>query len=630
LLKVPSTPGDPSAAVLGALSQIGCGDEMEVRHGTTVGTNALLERKGARTCFVTTAGFEDTIEIGRQARSVLYDWFFQKQPALAAQEMRIGVNERTASDGTVLTGVSAAEVRRIQERVRHCGAESAAVSFLFAFANPANEHAIAAGLRELNLPVSVSNEILPEFREYERGSTVLINAYLEPKMFSYLGKIDRALERRTSRFLVMQSSGGTVPARTAAHEPVRAILSGPAGGIVGALSVAKAAGYDKILTFDMGGTSTDVALIETSAGLSITNEYQIAGLPVAVPMLDIHTVGAGGGSLVWFDSASALHVGPQSAGARPGPICYGTGTQPTVTDADLILGRLDPDGFLGGRMKLDRRRTEEQFVKAKGALSTVEAFAEGIVELANLRMEQALRKISVERGLDPREFVLVSFGGAGPVHACALASALRISRVLVPPMPGALSAYGILISDVVRDYSRTVMLQPGDPSIDRHFKDLEATGRKEMKMAGFTAVALRSADLRYEGQGYELTLPAGPRLLTRFHQLHGRRYGYSDTDRKVQIVNLRVRMVAESEPAPMPQNTLRKGSGAAAVIGANNIVVHSRKRRAKVYDRSLLLSGDRFEGPAVIVEYSATTFIPPHCMVSVDRMSNLVIDIPAS
>ena len=630
LLKVPSTPVDPSAAVLDALSQIASSDSLEVRHGTTVGVNVLLERKGARTCFVTTLGFEDTIEIGRQARPVLYDWFFQKQPALAPQELRIGVNERTASDGSVLTAVSAAEIRRIQERVRDCGAESAAVSFLFAFSNPHNEQAIAAALRELNLPVSVSHEILPEFREYERGSTILINAYLAPKMSSYLDKVDRALVKQTSQLLVMQSSGGIVPAQTAAREPVRAILSGPAGGIVGALSIAKAAGYAKVLTFDMGGTSTDVALIETSAGLSTTNEYQIAGMPVAVPMLDIHTVGAGGGSLAWFDSAGALHVGPQSAGAHPGPICYGTGAEPTVTDADLLLGRLDADRFLAGRMKLDRKRTEDYFANAKGALSTVEAFAEGIVQLANLRMEQALRGISVERGLDPREFVLVSFGGAGPVHACALASALRISRVLVPPMPGALSAYGILISDVVRDYSRTVMLRLGDPLIDRHFRDLEATGRKEMKTAGFTALALRSVDLRYEGQGYELTLPAGPGLLTRFHELHRRRYGYSDAERKVQIVSVRVRMVAESEPVPMPRNSIRKGSGAAAVIHANNIVVQGKKRQAKVYDRSLLRSGDRFEGPAIIAEYSATTFVPPHCSVSVDRMGNLLIDIPVS
>jgi N-methylhydantoinase A len=627
MLKVPSTPANPAQAVLASVSQIAGQTGVEVRHGTTVGTNALLERKGARTCFIATAGFEDTIEIGRQARPKLYDWFFEKDPPLAPESMRIGVEERVASDGSVLKAVTDAEIARLQEQVRACRAESVAISFLFSFVNPRNERVVASALRELNLPLSISHEILPEFREYERGSTVLINAYLAPKMLSYIGEIDRTLNQQGSRLLVMQSSGGTVPAQIAAREPVRAILSGPAGGIIGAVSVARAAGYSKILTFDMGGTSTDVALIDGERGPAITNEYQIGGMPVAAPMLDIHTVGAGGGSLAWFDSAGALHVGPQSAGAHPGPICYGTGTEPTVTDANLLLGRIDAGMFLGGRMKLDRERTCAGFAKSKGSLKSAEEFAEGIVEVANLRMSQALRKISVERGLDPREFILVSFGGAGPLHACALAESLHISKVLIPAFPGALSAYGILISDIVRDYSRTVMLSPSDPSIERLFRELEMKGRREMKQSGLQAVCMRSLDLRYEGQGYELNLPAGGGLLHRFHRFHRERYGYSDPARAVQVVNLRVRMISASQPVHFPRQRLRPGAGEQAVLRGSTVVIRGKSHKARIYDRSLLHAGDRFEGPAVIAEYSATTFVPPRSLASVDARGNIVIDI---
>jgi N-methylhydantoinase A len=628
LLKVPSTPADPSLAVLDALRQLGCAPGAEVRHGTTVGTNALLERKGARTVFITTAGFTDTIAIGRQARPELYDWSFKKPPPLAPEELRIGANERVASDGSILKAITDVEIRRIRDQVKASAAESAAVSLLFAFANPQNERAIVAALRELNLHVSASHEILPEFREYERASTVLINAYLAPKLSSYLANIDKALATQQSRLLVMQSSGGIVPAGTAASQPVRAILSGPAGGIVGAVSVARRAGYSKILTFDMGGTSTDVSLLDAGSQLSTTTEYQIEGMPVAVPMLDIHTVGAGGGSLAWFDAAGALHVGPQSAGAEPGPICYGRGTVPTVTDANLLLGRIDAGMFLGGSVKLDKQRVVDAFTRMKGTLRRPEVYAEGIVEIANLRMEQALRKISIERGLDPREFILVSFGGAGPLHACALAESLRISRVFVPAMPGALSAYGILISDVVRDYSRTVMLQPGNPAIEQAFKELEMAGQKEMRADGLRAISHRSLDLRYEGQGYELSLPAGPHLLQRFHQLHKARYGYSDEDRRVEIVNVRLRLVSESCKLPEKRSRILRRNGENAVVRATTVTFRGRSHKAQVYDRALLRSGDTFDGPAVIAEYSGTTFLPPRCRASVDGAGNLVIAVP--
>lgn len=627
ILKVASTPADPSEAVLKAVARIARGRGVEVRHGTTVGTNALLERKGARVAFVTTAGFEDTIAIGRQARSKLYDWSFTKPPALAPEDLRFGIEERTACDGSILMPVRETELAKLRGAIEAKRPESIAVSLLFSFANPENERAVVAALRSLEVPVSASHEILPEFREYERGSTVLINAYLAPKMQSYVERLDRGLRSEGSRLQVMQSSGGIVPASVAAREPVRTILSGPAGGVVGALAVARTAGFRRILTFDMGGTSTDVALVDTEAGLRTSTEFQIMGTPIAVPMLDIHTVGAGGGSLASFDRGGALKVGPDSAGAEPGPICYGRGVEPTVTDADLLLGRLDADWFLGGEMKLDEARSRRFFEQSRGTLESAELFADGIVRLADTHMEKALRKISVERGHDPRDFILVSFGGAGPLHACALARSLGMSKVLVPAFPGALSAYGILVSDVVRDYSRTVMLRPGDPSIPKHFQELEHAGKRDMAEDGLEAIAVRSLDMRYAGQGYELAIEWSEDFVSRFHRLHGQRYGYADPGRPVEVVNVRVRMIAATEPIAAERQNVRQGNGTDAVVKKKPIYFNGKQLMATIYDRCRLRAGDRVHGPAVIVEYSATTFLPPGSQGSVDEFANLIVDV---
>jgi N-methylhydantoinase A len=627
VLKVPSTPADPGEAVLKAVAQIRPGKDAEIRHGTTVGTNALLEKKGARVAFVTTAGFEDTIAIGRQARPKLYDWFFNKEPALAPEELRFGVEERVAPDGSVLRAAEPAALAGLKEAIRAKKPESIAVSLLFSFANPANEQSVVATLRELGVPVSASYEILPEFREYERGSTVLVNAYLAPKMQLYLERLDEALRSEGARLHVMQSSGGIIPASIAAREPVRTILSGPAGGVVGALAVGRTANFPRILTFDMGGTSTDVALVASDQGLRTTTEFQIMGMPAAVPMLDIHTVGAGGGSLASFDRGGALKVGPQSAGADPGPICYGRGEKPTVTDANLLLGRLDADGFLGGGMKLNESRAREYFEKTKGNLASVESFAEGIIRLADSHMEKALRRISVEQGHDPRDFVLVSFGGAGPLHACALARALSIEKVLVPRLPGALSAYGILVSDAVRDYSRTVMLGPGDPSIEQHLQALEELGARNMRAEGLEAAPFRSLDLRYAGQGYELAVEWSSDFVSRFHQLHEQRYGYADPQRPVEVVNARVRMIAATEQIPAARKEMRSGDGRNAMVKEKPIYFENRWVSGRVYDRARMQPGDRFDGPAVIVEYSATTFVPPGCNLYADEYENLIIEV---
>jgi N-methylhydantoinase A len=647
VLKVFSTPANPADAIVGALRQVLRGTSppyrskpgsdkggatakgLEVRHGTTVGTNTLLERKGARVAFVTTAGFEDTIAIGRQARPRLYDWFVVPDPPLAPPDLRFGAPERTSATGEILRSPSAEDLQTLCAAVAAARPEAVAISLLFSFANPKNEQTVAEALQKLGLPVSLSHEILPEFREYERASTVVVNAYLAPKMGRYISGLQRALDEEFAggRLQVMQSSGGIVSAQVAAKEPVRTVLSGPAGGVVGAYAVARMAGFKKIIGFDMGGTSTDVALVDGGDGLRTTNESFISGLPISVPTLDIHSVGAGGGSLARFDAGGALRVGPQSAGADPGPVCYGRGTEPTVTDANLVLGRLDPEFFLGGEMSLDEARARQYLEQAKGPLASVEEFAAGIVRLSEAAMEKAIRVISVERGHDPREFTLVSFGGAGPLHACALARALRIPRVLVPQMPGALSALGILMSDAVKDYSRTVMLAPDAAPLERYFRELQQRGEKEMRAEGLKALAMRYADVRYAGQGFELSVPFGRDFVRRFHQAHRRRYGYADEQRRVEVVNVRVRMVASSEPVPFPRKKVAPGNGKQAVVKQRRVVFDGRASKAPVYDRASLRPGDTFAGPAIVAEYSATTVLPPRCRARVDERENIVIEV---
>ncbi|HEV2112633.1 MAG TPA: hydantoinase/oxoprolinase family protein, partial [Terriglobales bacterium] len=387
-LKVFSTPGDPSRAIASALKKIGVTGGLTLLHGTTVGTNTLLERKGARVAFVTTCGFEDTLEIGRQARPKLYDFFFDRVSPLVPSELRFGVNERVAPSGEILKAPGAQELSELAQNLRKSRAKSIALSLLFAFANPQNELQVAKALERLRLPMSISHQILPEFREYERASTVAINAYLQPVLESYLEglrrRVQRSQSRETARIFVMQSSGGIASLELASAQPVRTVLSGPAGGVVGAAAVARRSGIEKIIAFDMGGTSTDVSLIDGAARTA--TEGEIAGLPIRVPMLDIHTVGAGGGSLARFDAAGALRVGPESAGAEPGPICYGKGTQPTVTDANLILGRLRPDAFLGGGFDLDKARTEKvirTWLRRSGSSLSLEQFASGVIRVVN-------------------------------------------------------------------------------------------------------------------------------------------------------------------------------------------------------------------------------------------------------
>jgi N-methylhydantoinase A len=616
-------------AVLNGLRQIAMAQEVVVRHGTTVGTNAMLERKGARVAFVTTRGFEDTIAIGRQARPKLYDWF-QPAPACLVQEgLRFGITERTSAECEVIRGVDARELEELVSNIRNANVEAVALSLLFSFANSKNEIAVASALERLGLPLSISHRILPEFREYERASTVVANAYLAPKMGAYLTNLATSVEREyeQARLEVMQSSGGIIPARLAAAEPVRTILSGPAGGVIGAYKLATLAGFDRIIGFDMGGTSTDVCLVDASAGgLHISTESVVSGISIGVPMLDIHTAGAGGGSIARFDAGGMLRVGPESAGSVPGPICFGRGELPTVTDANLALGRLGTERFLGGSVELDRERMMHWMEKAKGPIATVEGFAAGIVRVIETSMAKAIRVISVERGYDPRDFTLVAFGGGGPVHACSLAHTLRVPRVLVPTQPGALSAVGILLADTMREYSRTVML-PIDASFETVFSELERIATEDFRAEGLTAQSWRSVDVRYQGQGYELNVPHGPGVAARFHDLHQRRYGFANELRGLEVVNVRVRMVSAAEPFEPVVRPLQEGDGSHALIHTRRVYFDSSFHETRIYDRVLLRPGDTFAGPAIVSEYSSATVLPLGDVLRVDGLGNLVIEV---
>jgi N-methylhydantoinase A len=642
-LKVFSTPHDPGQAVLNGLRQLTSESAIVVRHGTTVGTNAMLERKGARVAFVTTKGFEDTISIGRQARPKLYDWFQPAPECLVPATLRLGIPERVSAEGAILRSPTSEDLDRLVEQIRTSGAESIAISLLFSFANPQNEAAVAGALKQLGLPLSISHQILPEFREYERASTVVANAYLAPKLGGYLGTLASTLESESassrrrestaSHLEVMQSSGGILSAHIAAAEPVRTVLSGPAGGVVGAFKLASAAGFDRILGFDMGGTSTDVCLVDAaSGGLRISNESAVSGIPIAVPMLDIHTAGAGGGSIARFDAGGMLRVGPQSAGSVPGPICFGRGELPTVTDANLILGRLDTESFLGGQVTLDLERTRRFMDQSKGPIATVEEFAAGVLRVIETSMAKAIRVISVERGFDPRDFTLVAFGGGGPVHACALAHALRIPRVLIPALPGALSAVGILLADTMREYSRTVMLPLNDDtpsSLESLFANMEAKAVEDFRSEGLEGIAHRSVDLRYQGQGYELNVPFSPDMTTEFHANHHQRYGFSSETRPIEIVNVRLRMVGPAPTFEQTRDPLREGDGRGALTGTRPVYFDGEFLQTRIYNRDLLTPGDTFAGPAIVSEYSSATILPPGDVLRVDALRNLVIEVHA-
>lgn len=630
IAKVLSTPDNPARAVLTGLRQL-CPEltDVNIVHGSTVATNALLERKGARTALITTKGLEDVLEIGRQTRPDLYDPFVTKLPPLVPARHRFGIAERLDYDGQVLLELSDDDIDTLLARVVRSRAQSLAICLLHAYANPVNEERIGRAAMQLGIPVSLSSRILPEFREYERCSTTVVNAYLRPVMQRYLEAL--AGQVGGARLSVMRSNGGIMSAERAHQEAVHTVLSGPAGGVVGAFHCAREIGYTQAITFDMGGTSTDVSLCDEQP--RTTTETTVAGCPVKVPVIDIHTVGAGGGSLAYLDRGGALRVGPQSAGADPGPACYGKGNDLTVTDANLYLGRLHPDRFLGGQMRLDverARRVVERF--ATSMQLKPEDACQGVLEIANANMEGAIRVISVERGYDPREFLLISFGGAGGMHAADLARRLSMPEVLVPASPGILSAFGMLISDYIQEYAQTVRL-PADAftaeTAADAFGDLEARGREAMLGEGVAPGDIeitRFVDMCYVGQSFELLVPFGPAFVEEFHRRHERRYGYEDSSRPTQVVNVRVRVVGPSGAAYESQRQLeRPGDGRDAQIDTRRMFVADTWRDAPVYDRERLQPGDRFHGPALVTEYSATTFVPHDFSARIDSFHNLLL-----
>lgn len=625
VVKEPSTPSSPDTAILKGLAVLQS-ESGEIIHGTTVGTNALLERKGARTALVTTAGFEDVIEIGRQARPDLYDIMTTRPEPLVPRRLRIGADQRTRFDGTVRTRLVKEELDRIVRALEKLHVESVAISLLFSFVDPADEGRIARALSKLGVPVSVSSFILPEYREFERTSTTVINAYLAPLMQRYLSRLDKRLGSHDLR--VMLSNGGAVRANAAMESPVRTLLSGPAGGVVGAFAVATRAGYDKLITFDMGGTSTDVALLD--GGVTLTHESAIDGMPVGVPMMDMHTVGAGGGSIARIDEGGALRVGPESAGADPGPICYGRGKALTVTDAHVLLGRLQPAFFLGGTMPLDGGRIANVIAREPWARKwrNVEDLAEGVIRVVNNNMEQAIRLISVERGFDVRDFTLVAFGGAGALHAAALARGMGIPRVLVPRHPGALSALGLLMADARKDYARTLLgSTPSTRDIQRAFGDMHRAGRDELKREGFKGSAIfvhDFLDVRYRGQSYELTVPYTPDWAAAFHRRHRTRYGHADENKPVEVVAARVACHGTTEKPNLP--TMPRRSGKPEPWTTVRIFESGRWLQAPAYDRTHVHHGHGIDGPAVVGEYSSTTYVPVGFRARVDRFGNLLLE----
>ena len=636
--KLPSTPADPSQGILQGVKETGV-TTAEFVHGSTVATNALLEGKGARTALVTTMGFEDVLEIGRQSRAELYNFEMDRAPALVPWELRFGLPERIDHTGTIVEDLTSESIQTLIGLLEDSQAESVAVSFLFSFLNTAHEDLVLNALRKMKNPpyISISSQVLPEFREYERASTVVVNAYVGQVMSQYLGELEGPLG---TGLRIMQSSGGSITARLASEQPVRTILSGPAGGVVGAFYTAMQAGYPDIITVDMGGTSTDVSLCPGE--IKETTSSHVGGYPIGVPMIDIHTVGAGGGSIARMDTGGALVVGPESAGAEPGPACYGRGDQLTVTDANLLLGRLLPDRFLGGRMTLDRGRVEGLMQTLARRINTdaVQA-ALGINRVVNANMERAIRTISLERGYDPRLFTLVPFGGAGPMHACELAQELGIPGVLVPSRPGILSALGVAIADIVKDYSRTVMLRGADldrARVDEEFQGMEGLARTEMSGEGLSVdkmVARRFLDVRYVGQSFELTVDYPSRAtkaeLTKvignaFYKAHLRRFGYADKNEPVEVVNLRLKLdVAMEKPAIEPQST-RAADPKAALIGEAEVVFQEGAMNSPLYQREELVCGNRISGPALVVQMDCTTVVPPGWSGAVDPFGNLLLN----
>lgn len=632
--KVLSTPAAPEQAILQGLRALGVSlSGLQLIHGSTVATNAALEGKGVRTAFITNHGFADMLTIGRQARRELYNLQPQMVAPPVAAELCLQTGGRLAADGSVVEPLTEEQLQQLRAQLQQLAPEAVAINLLFSFVDDRFERAIEAVVPE-GIFVSRSSAILPEYREYERGITTWLNAWVGPLVQGYLARLEQAV--RPAAVTVMQSSAGTISAQHAGAHAVNMLLSGPAGGLMGARFVGRQAGRERLLTFDMGGTSTDVALIDGE--IALTTEGELGGYPVAVPMVDMHTIGAGGGSIAVVDEGGMLKVGPQSAGAMPGPACYGQGgTAPTVTDANLLLGRLRADAFLGGAMALDLEAARQAMAPLAAAMQcTIEQAAEGIVRLANEHMARALRVISVQRGVDPAHFTLASFGGAGGLHVCALADALGMRQAMAPVHGGVLSALGMLVAPRSRQWSRTVtgLLESVDREyLRQQYAQLSRAGCAALRQEGVAEHEMEiamSMDLRYLGQSYTLNLPwsgqeahAVATVMEDFHLLHEQRYGHR-LEEPVELVNLRVEVCG-----PMPEIRLPVAAEPLVEPSAQSspqyVSLYGYEAEIPRYERAGLMSGQEITGPALITETVATTFIAEGWQAQLEEFGSLML-----
>jgi N-methylhydantoinase A/oxoprolinase/acetone carboxylase beta subunit len=635
--KIPSTPHDPSHAILqGIQDHLSASSSPLIIHGTTVATNSLLERKGGRIALITTKGFEDILFIGRQVRKELYSLQGEQRRPLLPRNLSFGLEERTTSKGKTEKKVSILELRAILDAIKKKRVEAVAVSLVNSYANPLNERIIRDELKEENILFSVSSEILPEHREFERTVVAAVNAYLMPVISQYLKNLEGKLKNPKLR--IMQSNEGYISPDVAKKEPIRTALSGPAGGVVGAFHLGKSIGLKRMISFDMGGTSSDVSLIDGK--IRRTTESQIGDFPVRLPIIDIHTVGAGGGSIAHVDSGGSLRVGPHSAGAYPGPACYGRGNIPTVTDANLVLGRLVSELFLGGEMEIFPERSHRAIENLANKIhKTSLETASGIIQIANANMEKAVRVISIERGHDPRDFALVSFGGAGGMHAMEIASSLNIATVIVPKNAGVLSAMGLLMADSIKDYSKSI-LNPFDittfQELEKNLRELQEKSYRDMKKEGFSREDIHITaflDLRYSGQSYEIMLPYRPStsshtsMLSAFHKAHQRLYSYFHSERPVELVNIRLRSIGITKKIRLKKHRMKdKSPPKGSMLKKQPLFFGGKKYPASVYIREKLEPGNRISGPALVVDQESTTFLPPQHNLLVDGFLNLVME----
>ncbi|GAB4529154.1 MAG: hydantoinase/oxoprolinase family protein [Anaerolineae bacterium] len=641
--KLPSTPHNPALAMLAGLQAI-TGHQVaqleRVAHGSTVATNAILERKGAKTALITTQGFRDVLFIGRQNRPVLYALQPTLPPPLIPRPWCCEVPERLDFQGNVLIPLDYDALDRVLDDLVAQGVESVAVCFLYSYINPMHEQAVrerilARGLLEA-WQVALSCEVLPEFREYERASTVALEAYVRPIMSRYIGQLEQELAQHNSHtgLRIMKSDGGVISAGRIKQQAIQTALSGPAAGVIGAVHLAQLAGYTNIITLDMGGTSTDVALCP---GAPVHRpQSEIDGLPLRVRLLDIETIGAGGGSIARVDAGGLLQVGPESAGADPGPVVYGRGGQQiTVSDANALLGRLDAEHFLGGGMRLDIPAAERimQGLAAQLGLSP-QAAAQGVLDIANTNIDRAVRRVSVARGYDPREFTLVAFGGAGGLHACAVAERLQMPRVLIPQYPGVLCAFGLLVADVVLEYSQSLLTVVNDATaaeIQARLAAMTAQADIDLAREGIAEadkVYLASLDVRYQGQAYELNMAyavsTAESLVEAFHQAHQNTYGHALPRRTVEVVNLRLQAVGQVARPPLAPRPLQDEPSAESALVGHKATPNGET--LALYDRERLLPGMRFEGGALVFQLDSTTYVPSGWRAAVDVYGQLALE----